>query len=113
MVTVAPKKTCSVFSRRSRIDDLRQIEAPGQEADAPVDLAQPPLAIEVIGVLRAVAVAGSPLHDADHLRPLDAQQLLQFVADARVPARRDVVAGALRQAKRGVLLVFLAGRVAG
>jgi hypothetical protein len=82
-----------------RIDDLRQIEAPGQEADAPVDLAQPPLAIDVVGVFRAVAVAGRPLHDADHLRPLDAQQMIELVVDARVPAGRDVVAGALRQAE--------------
>jgi hypothetical protein len=42
------------------------------------------------------------LHDTHHLRPLDAQQMLEFGPDARVPAWRDVVACALWQPQGGI-----------
>ena len=51
-----------------RIDDLGDVEPLGQEADAAVDLAQALLAVEVVAVLRAVAVLGRPRHRLDHLR---------------------------------------------
>jgi hypothetical protein len=48
-----------------RVDHLGDLQPARQEADAPVDLAQALLAIEVVAVFRAVTVAGSPVHDLD------------------------------------------------
>ena len=69
-----------VVARRGRIDDLGVIEAPHEKADAPVDLAQPLLAVDVIAVLGAVAVARGPRDGRDELRP--------FLRDEAVSSRR-------------------------
>jgi hypothetical protein len=44
----------------SRVDDLGALQPLCQEADAPADLAQAPLAADVVTVLRPIAVAGRP-----------------------------------------------------
>ena len=77
--------------RRGRIDDFGRVDAFRQKADPRVDLAQPPFAVEVVGVLAAVAVAGGPGHDLRHRRPFPVHQEPVFVFQALQPCGRDVV----------------------
>src|SRR4029079_2436082 len=65
----------------------------GQEADARIDLAQPALAVLIVGVLTAIAVAGGPRDDLGHRGTLPVQQELVLVLQALEPGRRDVVLG--------------------
>ena len=65
----------------------RAVEALGQEADAAVDLAQLPLAVDVVAVLRAIAVAGRPRDRVDELRPVDLPQARELVVQPLVPGR--------------------------
>src|SRR5262249_8651754 len=74
-----------------RVDDLSAFQALGEEADAPVDLAQPFLAVDVVAVLGTVAVARRPRHGLHHLRPLDLDQGPQLVLQAAVAGWRHVV----------------------
>src|SRR5205085_6037913 len=64
------------------VDDLRGVDPLIEKADAAVDLAQPALAVNVVAVLRAVAVARRPGDDVDQLRPLDLPQVRQLVVQA-------------------------------
>ncbi len=80
------------------IDDCGELDPLGEEARAPVDLAQALLAVNVIAVFRAVAVARGPGDGLDHLRPLDAQEPMQLGLQARQSGRRDVVHGASAEA---------------
>ena len=57
-----------------RVDHLGIGQPLAEIAHAAVDLAQALLAVDVVAVLRAVAVAGGPAHDLHHLRPLLAHQ---------------------------------------
>ena len=50
----------AIAARLLRIDDLRQVDALAQKADAPVDLPQAPLAVLIVGILASIAVAGRP-----------------------------------------------------
>ena len=59
--------------------DLEFVQALGQELDAPVDLTQPLLAVDVLGVLRAIALGGGRGDLAGDARPLDAQELHQLL----------------------------------
>ena len=83
-----------------RVGHFGDVQALGQKADAPVDLAQALLAVEVVAVLRAVAVLGRPRHHLDDLRPLDVEQRQQLGAQARVAGGREVVLGARGQRRR-------------
>ena len=96
----AEKDLIETLLPRRRIDDLGKIEALGQETDTPVDLAQAPLPVDVVAVFRAIAVRRRPMHDFDDMRPLDAQQVVEFILDTRIAAGRDVVARPLRQGRR-------------
>src|SRR2546428_6234284 len=51
-----------------RIHHLRGFQPLDEKADAAVDLAQAPLAVEVVGVLRAIAERGRPSHPLYHGR---------------------------------------------
>jgi hypothetical protein len=48
-----------------RVGDFGDLEALGEKTNAPVDLAQALLAVEVVAVLGAVAVLGGPVHRLD------------------------------------------------
>src|ERR1044072_1138450 len=82
-----------------RVDDLRAFQPLGEEADAPVDLAQPLLAVEIVAVLRAVAVGRSPRHDLHDLGPFLAHERHQLLAQALEALRGHVVLGAGGQAR--------------
>ena len=93
-----------------RVHDLGDVEALGQEADATVDLAQALLAVDVVAIFRAIAVGRGPRHDAHDLRPLGLDQVRQFVAQACVARRRDVVAHARRQLRQCDVIVVVGQR---
>src|SRR5690242_19158375 len=86
-----------IIARSGWIDNFRRIETPNEKADAPIDLAQPLLAIDVIAVLGAIAVARRPGNGRDELGSLGANETIQLAAQARESARRHVVARARRQ----------------
>jgi len=72
-VTVAPKKAWSRFFRLVWVDDLGALQPLGQEADAPINLAQAALAVNIVAVLRPIAVPGGPGHGFHHFRALHPQ----------------------------------------
>src|SRR5690606_14766845 len=78
-----------VLARRHH-DQL--VEAPGELLDAAVDLAQPLLAVDVLGVLGAVAVGGGLRDLARDARSLLAPQPLELGAQPLVAFGRDVAA---------------------
>src|SRR5262245_37430116 len=71
-------------------------QALAQEANAPVDLAQAPLAIDVVAVLRAVAIARRPGDNLDDLRTFDAAELLEFLIQTPESCRRHIIRRARR-----------------
>ena len=77
--------------RRGRVDDFGGVDALRQEADARIDLTQPPLAVEIIRVLAAVTIAGGPRYDLSHRRPFPVHQEPVLVFQALEPCGRDVV----------------------
>ena len=97
----APRTPTAMSSGHIVFLYLGDVQALGQEADAPVDLAQPLLAVQVVAVLGAVAVLGRPRHDLDDLGPLDVEQIDELGTQPPVALRREVVARAGRQRRRG------------
>src|SRR5262245_48742747 len=92
-----------------RIDDLRALEPLAEEADAPVDLAQALLAVEIVAVLRAIAVGRRPRHDLHDLGPLLAHERAELLAQARETLGSHVVLGVGGQARdlfREIVVVF-------
>src|SRR5882757_6102968 len=80
-----------------RVDHLSIGQPLAEIAHAAVDLAQALLAVDVVAVLRAVAVAGRPGHDLHDLGPLLAQERVQLLPQAGEALRGHVVLGADRQ----------------
>ena len=78
-------------SLRGGIDHLGRLHPLRQPAQPPVDLAQPLAAIDVVAILRPVAIARRPGNHLDQLGPLVAEQLLIFGAQRRIAGGRDVV----------------------
>ena len=76
------------------VHHLGDVEPLGEEADAPVDLAQALLAVQVVAVLGAVAVLRGPRDGLDDLRPFVVEQREQLGAQPRITGRRQVVLAA-------------------
>src|SRR6185312_1757669 len=89
----AEKHAAAILLLR-RVHHLGDFEPLGQEADAAVDLAQTLFAIDIVAVLRAVAVARRPGHGLDHARPLDPRQRVELGLERFESGARDVVARA-------------------
>jgi hypothetical protein len=62
-----------------------------EKANPPIDLAQPPFAVLIVGVFAAIAVARGPGHDLCHRRAFSRKQELELVPQSLQAARRDVV----------------------
>src|ERR1700719_2404395 len=78
-------------SRTFRVNHFRGIDSLGEKANPPIDLAQPPLAVLIVGVFTAIAVTGSPRHYLRHGRAVPAKQKPVLIVEALQPARRYVV----------------------
>src|SRR5688572_14304478 len=75
------------------IDDLGSVDAPSEEANPPVDLAEPLLTVVVVRVFAAIAIAGRP---GDHLgdgRAFPGEEKLELGSQPLEASRRDVVLG--------------------
>src|SRR5215813_9932367 len=59
--------------------------------DPSVDLAQPLFAVDVVAVLRPIAIASGPCDCRHHGRPLDSPESVQLVFETTEPGRGDVV----------------------
>jgi hypothetical protein len=62
-----------------------------EKANPPINLAQPPLAVLIIGVFTAIAVARSPRHHLRHGRAFPGDQKAVLIFEALQAARRYVV----------------------
>ena len=78
-------------SRGFRVHDFRGIDPFREKANPPIDLAQPPFAVLIVGVFAAIAVARRPGHDLCHRRPFPGEQKPSLVFESLQAARRDVV----------------------
>ncbi len=100
-----------------RIHHFGDFQTLGQKADAAVYLAQAALAVQIVAILRTVAIAGRPVHNLHHLRPLAVDQVIKLILQALPAAGRDVVLSGGGQAplSRKILfrlVVFLGKRLA-
>src|SRR3989344_3747254 len=75
---------------RGAVHDFQRFEPLAQKAYAPVNLAQLFFAVDVFGVLRAVALGRGLRYRLRHPRPLHAPQLLQLFTQTLRALRRDV-----------------------
>jgi hypothetical protein len=81
-------------SRTFRVHHFRGIDSLREKANPPIDLAQPPLAILIVGVFTAVAVARSPRDHLRHGRAFPGEQKPMLLFEALQPTRRYVVLAA-------------------
>src|SRR5262245_14971718 len=79
------------------IDNLGNLHSFAQESQSPVDLAQALFAVNVIAVLRAVAIARSPGDRLNDVGALDFLQLGKFLLEPLKALRSNVIFGAGRQ----------------
>src|SRR5439155_20187630 len=70
---------------------FRGFDSLREKANPPIDLPQPPLAVPLVGVVTAIAVAGSPRHHLRHGRAFPGEQKPVLIFQALQPARRYVV----------------------
>jgi hypothetical protein len=77
-------------SRTFRVHYFRGIDSHREKANPPIDLAQPPLAVLIVGVLTAIAVARGPCHHLGHCRSFPGEQKPVLVFEALQAARRDL-----------------------
>src|SRR5207245_9096994 len=82
------------------VDHRRAVETLREVPDAPVDFAQLPLAVDVVAVLRAIAIARGPRHGRYERRPLDLPQTRQLFVQPPVPAGRHIVLESVLQCPR-------------
>src|SRR5205814_3448530 len=78
-------------SRRFRVNHFRGFDLLREKANPPIDLAQPPLAVLIVGVFTAIAVARSPRHHLRHGRAFPGEQKPVLIFEALQAARRYVV----------------------
>ena len=78
-------------SRGFRVHHFRAVDALGQEANPPIDLAQPSLAVLIVRVFAAIAVGRRPGHHLRHRRPFPGEQEPVLVPQPLQARRRDVV----------------------
>src|SRR5262249_21210278 len=83
-------------SRTFRVHHFRGIDSLREKANPPIDLAQPPLAVLIVGVFTAIAVARSPRHHLRHGRAFPGEQKPVLLFEALQPTRRYVVLASRR-----------------
>src|SRR5262249_28692889 len=83
-------------SRTFRVHHFRGIDSLREKANPPIDLAQPPLAVLIVGVFTTIAVACSPRHHLRHGRAFPGEQKPVLLFEALQPTRRYVVLASRR-----------------
>src|SRR5262245_62755231 len=78
-------------SWRFRVHDMSGIDPFREKTDPPIDLAQPPFAVLIVGIFTAVAVARRPGHHRGHRRPFPGEQKPELVPKTLQAAGGDVV----------------------
>jgi hypothetical protein len=78
-------------SRGFRVHHFRGIDSFGEKANPPIDLAQPPFAVLIVGVFAAITVARRPGHHRCHRPPFPGEQKPSLVFESLQAARCDVV----------------------
>src|SRR6185312_3417752 len=78
-------------SRSFWVHHFRGIDSLRKKANPPIDLAQPPLTVLIVGVFTAITVARSPRHHLRHRGVFPGEQKPVLLFKAPQPARRDVV----------------------
>ena len=101
----SPEPDAAPVRLLGRVGDPRILHPPREPVDAPVDLAQALLAVEIVAIFGAVAVRRRPGDRLHQLRALAGVERLIFLAQAFVARGRDVIGlgscpSVLRGAKR-------------
>jgi protein phosphatase len=74
-----------------RVHHFRGFDSRGEKANPTIDLPQPPLAVPIVGVVTAIAIAGSPRDHLRYGRAFSSEQKPVLIFEALEPARSDVV----------------------
>ena len=82
-------------SRSFRVHHFRGFDSLCEKANPPIDLAQPPLAVLIVGVFTAIAVARSPRHHLRHGRTFPGEQKAMLIWPLQ-PVPRYVVLASRR-----------------
>jgi len=83
-------------ARRFRVHYFRGFDSLREKANPSIDLPQPPFAVLIVGVVTAIAVAGSPSDHLRHGRAFPGEQKPVLILEALQPAGRDVVLASRR-----------------
>src|SRR5262249_16066840 len=83
-------------SRSFRVNHFRGFDSLREKANPPIDLAQPPLAVLIVGIFTAIAVARSPCHHLRHGRAFPSEQKPVLIFEALEAAWRYVVLASRR-----------------
>src|SRR5689334_2119799 len=89
-------RRCLPRSRSFRVNHFRHIDSLREKANPPIDLAQPSLAVLIIGVFTAIAVPRSPRHYLRHGRAFPGEQKPMLIFEALRAAWRYVVLASRR-----------------
>ena len=84
------------LERSLRVNHFRGVDSLREKANPPIDLAQPPLPILIVGVFTSIAVARSPRHHLRHGGPFPGEQKMVLLFEALQPTRCDVVLASQR-----------------
>src|SRR5271169_2712790 len=84
-------RSCLPRSRSFRVHHFRGFDSFREKANPPIDLPQPPLAVPIVGVVTAIAIAGSPRHHLHHGRAFPGEQKPVLIFEALEAAPRYVV----------------------
>jgi hypothetical protein len=89
-------RRCLPRSRSFRVDHFRGFDLLREKVNPPINLPQPSLAVLIVGVLTAIAVAGSSRHHLRHGRAFPGEQKPVLILEALQPAPRYVVLASRR-----------------
>ncbi len=99
-------RRCGPCSRSFRVHHFRGLDSLGEKANPAINLAQPPLAVLIVGVFTAIAIAGCPRHNFRYRRTFPGEQKPVLIFEALEPARCDVVL----DGRRGLVRLWLSGK---
>src|SRR6476661_4122455 len=93
-------------SRSFRVHHFRGLDSLREKTNPPIDLPQPPLAVPIVGVVTAIAIAGSPRHHLRYGGAFPGEQKPELIFEALEPAPGDVVL----DSRRGFVRLWFSGK---